>query len=120
MKRIWTIRLAAAAEQDFREILRWTVQNFGRGQARAYARTLSGALHDLARGPSIMGARRREDIGLGIHTLHVARKGRKGRHLVVFRLAPPPSEQVIDVLRLLHDSMDLPRHLPAASERDSK
>jgi len=120
VKRIWTIRLAAAAEQDFREILRWTVQNFGRGQARAYARTLSGALHDLARGPSIMGARRREDIGLGIHTLHVARKGRKGRHLVVFRLAPPPSEQVIDVLRLLHDSMDLPRHLPAASERDSK
>ena len=120
MKRIWTIRLAAAAEQDFREILRWTAENFGRRQAGAYARTLSIALHDLARGPSIMGARRREDIGLGIHTLHVARKGRKGRHLLVFRVASPPSKQVIDVLRLLHDSMDIPRHLPATSEPDSK
>ena len=119
MKQVWTIRLAAAAEQDFREILRWTVENFGRGQARAYARTLSSALHDLARGPSIMGARPREDIGPGIRTLHVARKGRKGRHLVVFRVAPPPSEQVIDVLRLLHDSMDLPRHLPATGEPGS-
>ena len=43
-------------------------------------------------------------------TLHVARKGRKGPHFVVFRVAPSRSEQVIDVLRLLHDSMDLPRH----------
>lgn len=119
MKHIWTIRLAAAAEQDFREILRWTVENFGRGQARTYARTLSNALHDLALGPSIMGTRRREDIGPGIHILHVARKGRKGRHFVVFRVAPSRSEQVIEVLRLLHDSMDLPRHLPAANESDS-
>jgi toxin ParE1/3/4 len=119
VRHVWTIRLAAAAEQDFREILRWTAENFGRGQARAYARTLSTALHDLARGPSIMGARLREDIDPGIRILHVARKGRKGRHLVVFRVAPPPSEPAIDVLRLLHDSMDLPRHLPAISEPDS-
>lgn len=118
MKRNWTIRLAAAAEQDFREILRWTAEDFGRGRARTYAKTLSNALHDLAHGPSIMGGRRREDIGLGIHILHVARKGRKGRHFVVFRVAPTPSEHVIDVLRLLHDSMDLPHHLPAANESD--
>ncbi len=117
MKHVWTIRLAAAAEQDFRELLRWIIENFGRGQARAYARTLSNALHDLALGPSIMGTRRLEDIGFGIHTLHFARKG---RHLVVFRVAPTQGEQVSDVLRLLHDSMDLPRHLPAANESDSK
>jgi toxin ParE1/3/4 len=118
VKRIWSIRLAAAAEQDFREILRWTVENFGRGQARTYARTLSNALHDLALGPSIVGTRPREDIGPGFHTLHVARKGRKGRHFVLFRVAPSRSEQVIDVLRLLHDSMDLPRHLPSDSTSD--
>lgn len=35
--------------------------------------------------------------------------GRKGRHLVVFRFA---DGQVIDVIRLLHDSMDLAKHLP--------
>ena len=116
MKRRWTIHLAAAAERDFQEILRWTVANFGPRQAKAYSRTLSSALHNLALGPSIPGARLREDIGPGIHTLHVARKGRKGRHFVVFRVAAPNSSEVIDVLRLLHDSMDLPHHVAAANE----
>jgi toxin ParE1/3/4 len=36
--------------------------------------------------------------------------GRKGRHFVVFRM---PDGQTIDVIRLLHDSMDLAKHLPA-------
>lgn len=113
MKHPWTIRLATAAEQDYREILRWTLKNFGRGQAKTYAKTLSSALHDLVLGPSIIGASLREDIGPGIHTLHVARKGHKGRHFVVFRVDSSGSEQAIDVLRLLHDSMDLPSHLPS-------
>jgi toxin ParE1/3/4 len=119
VKHPWTIRLAAAAEQDYREILRWTVENFGRGQAKTYARTLSDALRDLTLGPSITGVRLRDDIGPDIHTLHVARKGRKGRHFVVFRIDPARGEHIIDVLRLLHDSMDLPRHLPAANESDT-
>jgi len=118
VKHPWTIRLAASAEQDYREILRWTITNFGRGQAKTYARTLANTLHDLALGPAIMGTRPREDIGPGIHTLHVARKGRKGRHFIVFRVDSSRNEHVIDVLRLLHDSMDLPRHLPAANEPD--
>ena len=116
MKHLWIIRLTAAAEQDFREILDWTVKNFGRGQAEIYAKTLSDALHDLALGPSIQGVRRRDDIGTGIDTLHVARKGRQGRHFIAFRVSSPEGEHVIDVLRLLHDSMDLSRHLPAANE----
>jgi hypothetical protein len=35
--------------------------------------------------------------------------GRKGCHLVVFRMA---DGQAIDVIRLLHDSIDLAKHLP--------
>ena len=42
-------------------------------------------------------------------SLHVARMGRKGSHFVVFRVA---TENTIDVLRVLHESMDLTRHLP--------
>lgn len=116
MKSAWRIRLAIAAEQDFREIVQWTAMHFGKGQARTYTRTLSNALTALTQGPNIMGARRREDIGPGIHTLHVARKGRKGRHFIVFRVDSSRSGNVIDVLRLLHDSMDLPQHLTAANE----
>ena len=118
MTRRWTIRLAEAAGQDYQAILRWTVEHFGRAQARTYAKTLSSALQDLSQGPSLTGVRLREDIGPGIHTLHVARHGRKGRHFVVFRVAPAPDNSVIEVLRLLHDSMDLPRHMSEANESD--
>lgn len=120
MKQRWTIRLAEAAGQDYQAILRWTVENFGRAQARTYAKTLNSALQDLAQGPDVIGARLREDIGPDIHTLHVARNGRKGRHFVVFRISPSPDASIIEVLRLLHDSMDLPRHLTAANESDAE
>ena len=77
-------------------------------------------MQDLAQGPDVIGARLREDIGPDIHTLHVARHGRKGRHFVVFRISPSPDALIIEVLRLLHDSMDLPRHLTAANESDTE
>ena len=114
--RNWTVRLTAAAETDFEEILRWTVDQFGDVQARIYAETVSAALNDLTAGPTVVGARKRDDILKGIFTLHVARKGRKGRHFVLFRVGRAPDGDVIEVLRLLHDAMDLPRHLPPADE----
>jgi toxin ParE1/3/4 len=119
VKRRWAIRLADAAGQDYQAILRWTVANFGRAQARTYAKTLTSALQDLSKGPTLAGVRPRAEIGPGIHTLHVARHGRKGRHFIVFRIDPVPDTPVIEVLRLLHDSMDLPRHLPAANKPDA-
>lgn len=108
----WTIRLSASAEADYREILRWTLTHFGQAQALAYAATLASALKDLTDGPMIPGAKERSDIGKGILTLHVARNGRKGRHFVMFRVGDSQGRKSIDVLRLLHDAMDLQRHLP--------
>ncbi len=104
----WKIRLAQTAEDDFRQITRWTTANFGRRQARTYAITLTNAIHVLANGPNVPGARSREEIGPGIHTLHVARQGRRGRHFVVFRTSS--DEQCIEVLRVFHDAKDLRRH----------
>lgn len=114
--RSWTVHLTAAAEADFEEILRWTVDQFGEAQARIYAETISAALKDLAAGPTVVGARKRDDILKGIFTLHVARNSRKGRHFVMFRVGRAPDDDVIKVLRLLHDAMDLQRHLPPADE----
>lgn len=110
----WTIRLTAAAEADFKEILRWAVDPFGDGQARVYAETLSATLNDLAAGTTVIGAIRRDAILKGIFTVHVARNDRRGRHFVMFRVGPTADHDVIEVLRLLHDAMDLQRHrLPA-------
>ena len=108
----WTIRLSAAAEADYRQILRWTVDNFGSAQARNYADTLSSAPKTLGADPSVMGVKERPEIGNDIRTLHVARNGRKGRHFVMFRVGSIDGRDVIDVLRLLDDNMDLERHLP--------
>ena len=112
MRPVWTVRLGRQAEQDYIEILQWTTKTFGEGQASTYAETIVRAIEALEDGPDVLGARAREDIQPGIRTLHVARLGRAGRHFVVFRVAGSN----IDVLRLLHDSMDLPRHFPAAND----
>jgi toxin ParE1/3/4 len=108
MKLRWQVSLTSQARRDFSSILQWTLEHFGKGQARIYDRTLRGALKDLVQGPNTTGCRQREDIGPGILSLHVARKGRKGRHFVLFRSDTTTS--TIEVLRLLHDSMDLTRH----------
>jgi len=110
--RIWTVRLSAAAQADYQQILRWTTKNFGSAQARTYAGTLSSALTALHAGPELIGAKLRDDIGRHIRTLHVARNGHKGRHFVMFRVSTAQGQRVIDVLRLLHDSVDPQRHLP--------
>lgn len=110
--KVWRVRLAAAAEADFRNILIWTSDNFGAKQARTYSATLSITLRDLTKGLIKSGATPRDDIGKGIYALHVARHGRRGRHFVVFRVGHDIVGELIDVLRLLHDAMDLPRHMP--------
>ena len=110
----WTVRLSAAAEADYRQILRWTKENFGLSQAQVYADTLSSALKALSAGPVIIGAKECGEIGANIRTLHVARSGKKGRHFVIFRIGNFKGQNVIDVLRILHDSMDLGKHLPPA------
>ncbi len=110
--RRWRVRLTAAAEDDFRGILLWTVARFGEAQARVYAETLSRAMEALAGGPTVLGARARDEIAKGLFTLHVAREGRKGRHFVLFRVGGDQGEEAIEVLRLLHDAMDLRRHVP--------
>lgn len=110
MRQSWTVRLGQQAEQDYVEILQWTTKTFGEGQASTYAETMALAIEALEGGLDVLDARARDDVQPGIWTLHVARQGRAG--LVVFRVAGSD----IDVLRLLHDSMDLPRHLPAAND----
>ncbi|MBW7901804.1 MAG: type II toxin-antitoxin system RelE/ParE family toxin [Rhodocyclaceae bacterium] len=104
----WTVRLARQAEQDIADILAWTEEHFGSRQAGVYAETLTLALEALTDGPGASGAKGRDDILPGIRTLHVARRGRHGRHFVVFRTS---EDCCIDVLRILHDSMDLTRHV---------
>lgn len=58
------------------------------------------------------GVKSREDIAEGMFTLHAARLGRKARHFVLFRIGHDQDREVIEVVRLLHDAMDLAQHAP--------
>jgi toxin ParE1/3/4 len=106
----WTLEISSMALRDYQDILVWTRTQFSSQQARIYAQTIESALQDLRQGPDMAGVRWRPELGVGIASLHVARNGYKGRHMVIFRVASLKDTAVIKVLRVLHDSMDLQRH----------
>ncbi|MFZ3125191.1 MAG: type II toxin-antitoxin system RelE/ParE family toxin [Acidovorax sp.] len=105
----WSVRLTDQAAQDVEDILDWTLEQFGPRQLEIYTDAINDALEVLNEGPTNVGVRWHPELGEAVATLHVARYGSRGRHLLVFRVDDPQS--VIEVLRILHDSMDLLRHL---------
>ena len=116
MARKWRVRLGEQAERDFMDILQWTAENFGARQAQTYQRTLEASVQELANGPLIAGVRLRDEILRGAYTLHVVRHGRRGRHLLLYRVI---GNRMIEIARILHDSMDLRRHVPDFGEEDN-
>jgi toxin ParE1/3/4 len=108
-QRKWRVRLGAVAELDFANILKWTTENFGVRQSRIYRDTLLRAIGELADGPEVAGSKLRDEIMPGLRTLHVARHGRRGRHFILYRAI---EGRVIEIGRILHDQMELQRHLP--------
>ena len=113
----WRVRLGAAAELDFANILKWTTENFGARQSRVYRDTLVQAIGELGDGPDVAGSKARDEIAPGLRTLHVARHGRRGSHLLMYRATPG---RIIEIVRILHDRMDLQRHVPAVRDERSK
>lgn len=108
-ERIWRVRLGAAAELDFANILKWTTENFGARQSRVYRDTLLQTIGELADGPDVVGSRTRDEILPGLRTLHVARHGRRGSHFLMYRIA---RRGRIEIVRILHNRMDIQRHIP--------
>ena len=113
----WRVRLGAAAELDFANILKWTTENFGARQSRVYRDTLVQAIGELTDGPGVAGSRARDEIMPGLRTLHVARHGRRGNHFLMYRAAP---ERTIEIVRILHDRMDLQRHVPSVPDESTE
>jgi toxin ParE1/3/4 len=105
----WRIRLGREAERDFVLILHYTKDNFGERQAEAYRAALLEAIAALDKGPDVPGSAAREEIQPGLRSFHIARKGRPGRHFVMYRVAPG---DVMEIVRILYDAMDLARHVP--------
>lgn len=95
MKRL---EISRAAERDLAGIYAYTTRTWGGPQAEAYLIGLEDACLRLVRGsatPTRLGFRSEPLFKL-----------RQGRHLIVFR-----DSETILILRVLHETMDLPAHL---------
>lgn len=104
-RKTWTPKLSREAEQDYAKIIAWTVKTFGSRQAQRYRALFKEAHARLAQDPLAAPARTREDLGVGYRVMHLSRPG---RHYLIYRI----EERRVVVVRILHDSMDLSRHLP--------
>lgn len=111
--------LAPEAEADIDDILEWSVTQFGAAVRDGYEAPIDVAILSILDDPNRAGSHDRTDLGRGIRTLHLAssrddvsqdvRRIASPRHFVVYRQV----EGVIQVVRLLHEAMNLPeQHIP--------
>ena len=113
------LRLSETAQSDIVSILTWTEENFGDLGRRRYEALLVTGLRDLAADPFRPGTISRPEIGDAVRSYHLIYSRersrqmegivRRPRHLVLFRSLIPG---IIGVGRILHDSMELDRHMP--------
>lgn len=108
----WPVRVNLKARQDIVGALRWSLQTFGTAQALAYKARLDQLVQALAEDPLRPAARLRPDLGDALRVLHMRSLGLKGRHFAVFRI----EDGQVRLVRVLHDQMDIARHVPRDPE----
>lgn len=115
-------RLSASAQADVVEILAWTHQQFGEAARLRYESLIVSALQDVATQADRPGSTERPELGAGVRSWHLRlSRGHvhttdgmvdRPRHFLIYRLEPA----LLVVGRVLHDAMELARHLdPDAS-----
>ena len=92
-------RLSAKSLEDLKSIGRFTLKSWGREQRNIYLSKLDESFHILAEQPHLGNAR--DDIRKGYRVYHV------GRHLIFYR----QKSTAIEIIRILHDRMDVETHL---------
>jgi len=105
------IRFSKAAVQDIQQVLTFTLEEFGERQYQEYRELIRLALADIASNPLRPTSKHRPELHRNARTFHISRQGKRARHFLIYRIMP---DKVVDVARLLHDSMDLRRHVPRA------
>jgi len=99
--------LSPMAEEDIDEARRFTRARFGERKDEEYRELILIALRALAENPHA--GRARPEILPYTRTYHIARPGRRARHLFVYRVG---DDGTVHVARFLYDGMDLPSHVP--------
>jgi len=114
-----------SAQSDLAEIFETSLASFGVQARRRYEAMIAVALADLAADPLCLGSLDRPELGAKIRTYHLryCRARAKGaaarvghpRHLLAYEF---DHDRVL-ILRVLHDAMELARHLPSNDTEQS-
>lgn len=97
---MYNIRFTEQADTDLYGIYIYTFQTWGDRQADKYSELLREAIHRLAEDPFRPETKDRSDVGQAYRSHHC------GRHLIFYHIR----DEQIEILRILHDSMDVHRH----------
>lgn len=110
--------LAPAAERDIEAILIWSQEQFGEHARIRYEALLVCAIMDVVADPEHAGSLSRQEIAQGARTYHLRysrdhvndadERVRRPRHFLLYRMR---SDGDVEIARVLHDRMDLQRHL---------
>jgi toxin ParE1/3/4 len=92
--------LSPAAQLDLEQIWDYTCDRWGDGQAEKYVREIERAIQRVVQNPMI--GRACDEVRAGYRRYAV------GSHTLYYRLA---GADCIDVVRILHERMDVDRHL---------
>ncbi len=111
--------LAPAAKQDMEAVLRWTQEEWGEQARLRYEALLVRAVIDVATNPDLLGSSRRPEIAASARTYHLTHsrthvaievgRVKRPRHFLLYRTR---RDGIVEIGRVLHESMDIAKHLP--------
>ena len=108
-------RLTHAAQADIVSILAWSHEKFGEEARQRYEALIAAGIRDVAEHSSELGRTARPELGEGVFSWHLARSRTHSRGGPVHRprhfLICLCEGDVVVVGRILHDAMELRRHL---------
>lgn len=117
-------RVSNTARADIVDILRLSQTQFGDQARQRYQMLILAALQALADTPCRIGSHDRDELAPGLRSYHLIYSRqqakqthgmvKKPRHIVFYRVA---NDDIIEVVRLLHDAMEVQLHLPTIDQR---
>ncbi len=98
-----SVKYARRANTDLEDITDYTAQTWGAKQAKKYNKSIRNKIQSIARGEGTLQA-------LNVQRANIY-QARVNRHLIIFE----QSAEEIRIIRVLHEAMDIPRHIKVDS-----
>jgi toxin ParE1/3/4 len=92
--------LTCKAYEDLKSIAIYTQETWGESQRNIYLKMMDDAFHELSENPGH--GRRIDDIRTGYYKYKI------GKHFIFYRMI---SKDDIEIVRILHQKMDIESHL---------